>query len=130
VGTVLLALPTSGQLTVFVPAESFKQIARYKVADEGTYAYPVAAGNRIYIKDFDSVTLWTVEWSLTETAECHFANRFGSSRRVVVAICPAPWRRRTDSLRVASGQALAIRSLSRILYALGIVECCDEALSL
>jgi outer membrane protein assembly factor BamB len=61
VGTVLLALPTSGQLTVFVPAENFKQIARYKVADEGTYAYPVAAGNRIYIKDFDSVTLWTVE---------------------------------------------------------------------
>jgi outer membrane protein assembly factor BamB len=61
VGTVLLALPTSGQLTVFEPAENFKQIARYKVADEGTYAYPVAAGNRIYIKDFDSVTLWTVE---------------------------------------------------------------------
>ncbi len=61
VGTVLLALPTNGQLIVFEPAEKFKKIASYKVADEGTYAYPIAAGNRIYIKDFDSVTLWTVD---------------------------------------------------------------------
>jgi outer membrane protein assembly factor BamB len=61
VGTVLLALPTNGQLLVFEPSEKFKKIASYKVADEGTYAYPVATGNRIYIKDFDSVTLWTVD---------------------------------------------------------------------
>ncbi len=61
VGAVLLALPTNGQLIVFEPGEKFKQVASYKVADEGTYGYPVAAGNRIYIKDFDSVTLWTVD---------------------------------------------------------------------
>lgn len=36
-------------------------LARIKVADSPTYAYPVLAGNRIYIKDQDSVTLWTVE---------------------------------------------------------------------
>jgi len=43
------------------PSEKFKQVATYKVADEGTYAYPIATGNRIYVKDFDSVTLWTVD---------------------------------------------------------------------
>lgn len=62
VGPVLLALPTGGQLIVFEPSDAkFKQVASYRVADEGTYAYPVAAGNRIYVKDMDSVTLWTVE---------------------------------------------------------------------
>ena len=61
VGPVLLALPENGKLIVFEPSEKFKQVASYKVADEGTYAYPIATGNRIYIKDFDSVTLWTVD---------------------------------------------------------------------
>ena len=62
VGPVLLALTTNGQLTVFEPNDKkFAQLARYKVADDGTYAYPVAAGNRIYIKDYDSLTLWTVD---------------------------------------------------------------------
>jgi outer membrane protein assembly factor BamB len=62
VGPVLLALTTNGQLVVFEPNDKkFSQLARYKVADEGTYAYPVAAGNRIYVKDFDALTLWTVE---------------------------------------------------------------------
>jgi len=61
VGPVLLALPENGKLLVFEPGETFKQVATYKVADEGTYAYPIATGNRIYVKDFDSVTLWTVE---------------------------------------------------------------------
>jgi len=61
-GSVLRALTTSGQLTVFEPnAKQFKQIASYKVAEDGTYAYPVASGNRLYIKDFDSVILWTVD---------------------------------------------------------------------
>jgi outer membrane protein assembly factor BamB len=62
VGPVLLALSPSAQLLVFEPTDkAYKQIARYKVADEDTYAYPVAAGNRIYIKDLDSLILWAVE---------------------------------------------------------------------
>jgi hypothetical protein len=31
------------------------------VASGQTHAYPIASGNRIFIKDKDSVTLWTVE---------------------------------------------------------------------
>ncbi|HLJ93988.1 MAG TPA: PQQ-binding-like beta-propeller repeat protein [Gemmataceae bacterium] len=61
-GSVLLALTPSMQLIVFAPSDKeFKPLANYKVAATGTYAYPVVSGNRIWIKDQDSVTLWTVE---------------------------------------------------------------------
>jgi outer membrane protein assembly factor BamB len=61
-GSVLLALTPASQLIVFEPnAKEFKQIARYKVADSATYAYPIAAGNRVYVKDQESVTLWTID---------------------------------------------------------------------
>ena len=60
-GSVLLALIPSGQLTVFEPGDQFKQLASYQVAESGAYAHPVASRNRLYIKDQDSVTLWTIE---------------------------------------------------------------------
>jgi outer membrane protein assembly factor BamB len=61
-GSVLLALTPSAQLIVFEPsAKEFKQVAKYKVAEGDTYAYPVLAGNRIYIKDKDSLILWSIE---------------------------------------------------------------------
>jgi outer membrane protein assembly factor BamB len=61
-GSVLLALTPSAQLVVFAPSDKkFEQLASYKVAADGTYAYPVVSGNRIFIKDRDSVILWTVD---------------------------------------------------------------------
>lgn len=61
-GSVLIALTPEARLVVFQPNGSeFKQVASYKVAEEGTFAYPVLSGNRIYTKDKDAVTLWTVE---------------------------------------------------------------------
>jgi outer membrane protein assembly factor BamB len=61
-GSVLLLLTPAGQLEVFEPTDKgFKSLASYKVSDGETYAYPVADGNRIFVKDKDSVTLWTVE---------------------------------------------------------------------
>jgi hypothetical protein len=61
-GLVLLALTPSAQLIVLEPSDKeFKQIASYKVAAGPTHAYPVASGNRIFIKDKDSLTLWTVD---------------------------------------------------------------------
>jgi outer membrane protein assembly factor BamB len=61
-GSVLLALTPTGQLTVFEPSDKeFKEIAKYKVADGNAYAYPVLSGNRIFIKDKDSLILWTIE---------------------------------------------------------------------
>jgi outer membrane protein assembly factor BamB len=61
-GSVLLALTPASQLVVFQPdAKAYAEIARIKVADSPTHAYPVVSGNRIFIKDQDAVTLWTIE---------------------------------------------------------------------
>jgi outer membrane protein assembly factor BamB len=61
-GTVLFALTPAGQLTVFEPSDKeFKKVAEYKVASGNTYAYPVVSGNRVFIKDKDSLTLYTLE---------------------------------------------------------------------
>ena len=61
-GSVLLALTPSGKLVAFEPSDKeYKEVASYKVADGDTYAHPVVSGNRIYIKDKDALTLWTIE---------------------------------------------------------------------
>lgn len=61
-GSVLLALTPASQLIAFKPdPKAFTELARIKVADSPTHAYPVVSGNRVFVKDKDSVTLWTVE---------------------------------------------------------------------
>ncbi len=61
-GSVMLALTPSSELIAFQPSDkAYTELARYKVAESPTHAYPVAAGNRIFVKDKDSVILWTVE---------------------------------------------------------------------
>ena len=61
-GSVLLALTPSFQLVVFQPGDkAYTELARIKVAESQTHAYPVVSGNRVFIKDKDSVTLWTIE---------------------------------------------------------------------
>jgi outer membrane protein assembly factor BamB len=61
-GSVLLALTPSAELIVFEPnGKEFKQLAKYKVATTETYAYPVVAGNRLFIKDRETLTLWTID---------------------------------------------------------------------
>jgi outer membrane protein assembly factor BamB len=60
-GSVLLALPADSQLIVLQPtAKAYTQVASIKVADKATYAHPVVAGNRLFVRDEDSVTLWTI----------------------------------------------------------------------
>jgi outer membrane protein assembly factor BamB len=61
-GSVLLALTPSSELIAFEPSDkAYKELARIKVADSQTHAYPVVSGNRIFIKDKESVTLWTLD---------------------------------------------------------------------
>jgi outer membrane protein assembly factor BamB len=61
-GPVLLALSPSSELLVVKPSEKeYIELAKYKVADSPTYAHPVVSGNRIIVKDEDSLTLWTIE---------------------------------------------------------------------
>ncbi len=62
VGAAILALPSNGELIAFKPTDAaYTELARIKVADTPTYASPIVAGNRIFIKDADSITLWTLK---------------------------------------------------------------------
>ncbi len=46
----------------FEPSDKeFKVIAKYKVASGDTYAHPVVAGNRVLVKDRDSLILYTID---------------------------------------------------------------------
>jgi outer membrane protein assembly factor BamB len=61
-GSVLLALTPKGELTVFEPSDKeYKKLTGYKVADAETYAYPVAVGKGVFVKDKDALSLWTVD---------------------------------------------------------------------
>jgi outer membrane protein assembly factor BamB len=61
-GSVLLALTPASELVVFRPSDKqFDEIAKIKVAPTPTYAYPVVSGNKIVVKDLESVILWTID---------------------------------------------------------------------
>jgi outer membrane protein assembly factor BamB len=61
-GPVLLALTPASQLIVFKPSEkAYEEVAKIKVADTATHAYPILGGNRLFIKDKDSVMMYTIE---------------------------------------------------------------------
>jgi outer membrane protein assembly factor BamB len=62
VGDVLLALTSDKDLVVFRPSDKgFMEVAKYRVAETAPWAYPIVAGNRIFVKDQNSLTLWTVD---------------------------------------------------------------------
>jgi outer membrane protein assembly factor BamB len=61
-GSVLLSLTPASQLIVYEPSgKEFKELASYKVSSSETYAYPIISGKRIYVKDKDSVIMFTIE---------------------------------------------------------------------
>jgi outer membrane protein assembly factor BamB len=61
-GSCLVALPSTSELIAFKPADGqYEELAVIKVSDTPTYAHPVIAGSRIFVKDEDAVTLWSVE---------------------------------------------------------------------
>ena len=58
----LLALCGNSELVAFEPSDrGYVQLAQMKVSDTATHAYPVIAGNRIFVKDQETVTLWTLQ---------------------------------------------------------------------
>ena len=62
VGSVILALPSSSELIVIKPIDKeYTELARIKVSEKETYAHPVIAGKRIFIKDEDSLSLLTID---------------------------------------------------------------------
>jgi outer membrane protein assembly factor BamB len=61
-GSCLLALPSSSEMIVFKPdGKQYQEMAKIKVSDTAIYAHPVLAGNRIFVKDQDSVAMLTVQ---------------------------------------------------------------------
>jgi hypothetical protein len=61
-GPVLVALTSDTQLVVFKPSkDGYEEVAKYKVADSPTWAYPIIDGKRVFVKDRDSLALWTIE---------------------------------------------------------------------
>ncbi len=61
-GSCLVVLANDSELIVFKPSNSgYSELAKIKVAEAPTYAHPVISGNRVFIKDQESVTLWTIE---------------------------------------------------------------------
>jgi len=38
----------------------FEPLQRYTIADAATWAEPVIAGNRVFIKDWSTLALWTL----------------------------------------------------------------------
>jgi len=61
VGSCLLVLPSSSELIVFKPSEkAYAEVAKVKVSDTPIYAHPVMAGNRIIVKDQETVAMLTI----------------------------------------------------------------------
>jgi outer membrane protein assembly factor BamB len=60
-GNVLFSLENDGELLVIRPnPTAFEVVRRYKVADTETWTQPAMSGNRIFVKDISTLTLWTL----------------------------------------------------------------------
>jgi outer membrane protein assembly factor BamB len=60
-GNTIFSLEDDSELVVIrLNREKFEAIARYKVAGSDTWTQPVISGNRIFVKDVSSLTLWTI----------------------------------------------------------------------
>lgn len=64
VGNVMLSLENDGELVIFRASQAaFEPIKRYRVAPEemySTWALPALSGNRILVKDWSTLALWTL----------------------------------------------------------------------
>jgi outer membrane protein assembly factor BamB len=59
-GPVMIATSSISDLTVFKPdGTAFTQLALIKVSDNAVYAHPVLSGNRIFVKDSESLIQFT-----------------------------------------------------------------------
>jgi outer membrane protein assembly factor BamB len=61
-GAVILALTLNGELAAFKPSGTeYVELTRIKVASTETWAHPVIAGKRVFVRDSEKVGLWTFE---------------------------------------------------------------------
>ncbi len=61
-GTLLVALPQTSNLVIYKPdPKAYNEVAVIKVSDTPTYTYPILTGNRIIIKDKESLTMMSLK---------------------------------------------------------------------
>jgi outer membrane protein assembly factor BamB len=61
-GATIVSLEDDSELVVIRHSRTnFDPVARYTVATSATWSQPVLSGNRIFVKDVSSLTLWTVD---------------------------------------------------------------------
>jgi outer membrane protein assembly factor BamB len=61
-GSVVMALPSNSELIIIKPNDKeYTELALIKVSETPIYAHPVIAGNRIFIKDQETVTMLTID---------------------------------------------------------------------
>jgi outer membrane protein assembly factor BamB len=61
-GSCLIALGLNGELSVYRPSDKeFAELAHYKVGEPEIWAHPIIAGKNIFIRDKESVALWSME---------------------------------------------------------------------
>lgn len=60
-GNLLFLLNDDAELIVARSSRTgFEPLKRYSVADSPTWAQPTISGNRVFVKDLTSLTLWTL----------------------------------------------------------------------
>jgi outer membrane protein assembly factor BamB len=60
-GDVLFSLEDDGELVILRASESgFEPVRRYTVAEDATWAQPSISGDRVFVKDVSTLTLWTL----------------------------------------------------------------------
>jgi prophage tail gpP-like protein len=61
-GDLLFILEADGELVVARQSRTaFDVVTRYKVADQETWSQPAISGNRFFVKDVSTLTLWTID---------------------------------------------------------------------
>tara|TARA_Y100000588_G_scaffold273967_1_gene289905 strand:- start:1079 stop:2314 length:1236 start_codon:yes stop_codon:yes gene_type:complete len=61
-GQTIFSLEDDAELVVVSHSrEGFEPVTRYEVAESATWAQPTLVGNRVFVRDVESLTLWTVE---------------------------------------------------------------------
>ena len=61
-GPVLIATTVSSELVVYAPDDkACTELAKYKVAGTEIWAHPIVAGPRLYVRDRESLALWSWE---------------------------------------------------------------------
>jgi outer membrane protein assembly factor BamB len=61
-GELLIALPSNSELIAFKPnGKAYEEVGRIKVSESATHAHPILTGNKVYVKDQQSLSLLAFE---------------------------------------------------------------------